>query len=379
MNTGLVESKRHFSPGEIFEKVAGLAEKAARKKGRRLKIMEVCGTHTMAFSRSGITSLLSDYLDLRSGPGCPICVTHQQDLDDMISLAGFKDVIIVTFGDLIRIPSSFSSLEKEKARGANVHMCYSPMEAVDLAFKYPEKEVVLLGIGFETTAPLMATVLSEAKKKKLKNFSLYSALKSVPPALEALFQNKDFELDAMILPGHVSAILGRGTFDFISRDYKLPAAVTGFEPLDLLIGLFYLLKKIDEKHIEVINTYSHVVKEKGNEGAREQIDFYFQQEDVLWRGLGLIANSGLMVRPDFSEFDARSRFQIEVCPGENYPDCRCGDIITGKITPYECPLFNKRCTPLSPVGPCMVSSEGACSAYYQYRTSTTAYKNDGLL
>ncbi|RJX25131.1 MAG: hydrogenase formation protein HypD [Dethiobacter sp.] len=356
---------------QLLNKVLKLGQKIAEKKGKKTKIMEVCGTHTVAFSRSGIAQLLSDVLDLRSGPGCPICVTHQQDLDYMISLSRIKEVIIVTFGDLLRVPGSFTSLEKEKAKGADVHICYSPLEAIDLAAANTQKEIVLLGIGFETTAPTIATALAQAREKGLKNFSIYSTLKLVPPALEALLHEKKFDLDGLVLPGHVSTVLGSNTFDFIAQKYALPCVVAGFEPLDLLMGLYYLLNSIMEEKAELTNAYAHIVKEKGNKTAKEIINLFFEEGETLWRGFASIPGSGLKLRTEYNDFEARSRFNnLEIPQTEVFSGCSCGDIITGKLTPFDCLLFNTSCTPLTPVGPCMVSSEGACSAYYQYRQQT---------
>ena len=353
----------------LSEKVLELGEKAAEKKGRRIKIMEVCGTHTVAFSRSGLSSLLTQFVDLRSGPGCPICVTHQKELDTMISLAGMKDVIVATFGDLLKVPGSSTTLEKEKAKGAFVHLCYSPLEAVELALKYPSREVVFLGIGFETTAPAIAAALDEARQRGASNFSLYSALKAVPPALKALLEKGDFDLDVMVLPGHVSTVLGREAFAFVAREYRLPAVVVGFETLDLLTGLYYALKNVSEGKIEVSNAYTHVVREKGNQIARVVIEEHFEKEDASWRGLGVIPGSGYKLKRKFEDIDAKRRFELkeEHSLFTEPPGCRCGEIITGKLIPFDCPLFDRGCTPLTPAGPCMVSSEGACSAYYRYR------------
>ena len=358
-----------FITRKLLAQVRALGEKEAGRKGRKVKIMEVCGTHTVSFSRSGITSLLEDVIDLRSGPGCPICVTHQQDLDGMLSLARQKDVIIVTFGDMIRVPGSRTTLEREKAKGAEVHVCYSPMEALEQALSFPQKEVVLLGVGFETTAPAIGTVLREAAQQKITNVSIYSTLKIVPPALDALFSNSNTDLDALILPGHVSTVLGRKAFDFIAERYNLPAVVAGFDPLDLLAGLYHVLKCLEEGRAIVSNAYTHVVKEEGNHRAMEIINHCFIRREVPWRGLGSIPGSGLGIAPQLAEFDAEKRFNIEI--GSNllaeFEGCRCGEVITGRLIPPECPFFDKSCTPLTPVGPCMVSSEGACGAYYQYR------------
>ncbi|MEW5919598.1 MAG: hydrogenase formation protein HypD [Bacillota bacterium] len=354
---------------KLLARVLAMGEKEAARKGRRIKIMEVCGTHTVSFSRSGIASLLEDVIELRSGPGCPICVTHQQDLDRMLSLARLKDVIIVTFGDLLRVPGSLTTLEREKASGAEVYICYSPLEALEPAVRFPQKEVVLLGVGFETTAPAIGTVLREAAKQKLTNISIYSTLKIVPPALEALFTGCHTELDALILPGHVSTVLGRKAFAFIAERFGLPAVIAGFEPLDLLVGLFHALQCLHEDKANVYNAYTHVVKEEGNRLAMDIINNCFVRDEVLWRGFGAIPGSGLSIAPPFASFDASKKFGVALqdTPAEAYQGCRCGEIITGKLAPPDCPFFGKNCSPLTPIGPCMVSSEGACGAYFQYR------------
>ncbi len=354
---------------KLLAQVRVRGEKAAARKGRKLKIMEVCGTHTVSFSRSGISSLLEDVIDLRSGPGCPICVTHQQDLDQMLSLAGLEDVIIITFGDMLRVPGSFTTLEKERAKGAAVQLCYSPLEALEQAALFPQKEVIFLGVGFETTAPTIGTVLLEAARQKLNNFSLYSALKVVPPALEALFTLYASELDALILPGHVSAVLGSGAFAFIAERFGLPAVIAGFEPLDLLTGLLQVLLGLQEEKPRLYNAYPHVVKPEGNPAAREIIKKCFVPVATPWRGLGDIPGSGLGIAATWEAFDASQKFAgaLPAALPCTYEGCRCGEVITGRLLPPECPFFGRICSPLNPVGPCMVSSEGACGAYYQYR------------
>ena len=362
-----------FITKKLLAEVRALGEKEANRRGRRVRIMEVCGTHTVSFARSGIASLLEDTIDLRSGPGCPICVTHQRDLDTMLSLARLKNVVIVTFGDMVRIPGSLTTLEREKARGAAVHICYSPMEALEQATRFPRQEVVLLGVGFETTSPAIGTVLIEAKKQQLTNLSIYSMLKIIPPALDALFTVYHSELDALILPGHVSTVLGRKAFNFIAEKFGLPAVITGFEPLDLLIGLFQGLQCLREEKASVLNAYTHVVKEEGNPFAMEIINKCFLRDKVLWRGFGAIPGSGLSIAPFWESFDAKKKFasvlpELSADTEETIKEkCRCGEIVTGRLLPPECPFFGKSCSPLSPMGPCMVSSEGACAAYYLHR------------
>lgn len=354
---------------QLLARLSRLGERLAEEKGSKVKIMEVCGTHTVAYARSGIADLVSDFLDLRSGPGCPICVTHQHDLDKVISLTGLQNTLIVTFGDLLRVPGSFTTLEKEKAKGGRVQICYSPLEAVETAARNRGTKVILIAIGFETTAPAIAATILQAATQRLDNFWAYPVLKLVPPAMRALLQNgKPLGLDGFLLPGHVSTVLGSKAFAFIPN-FGVPAVVAGFESLDLLMGLYALLELIAENRAAVGNAYSHVVREEGNETARRLIERCFEVEPVtLWRGLGPIPESGYTLRPQYTDFNARLQFETDVAVAETDPLCICGEVITGQATPYECPLFGRNCTPSTPVGPCMVSPEGACGAYYNYKS-----------
>jgi hydrogenase expression/formation protein HypD len=365
-NTLQVEEIREAS-AFLLSKINSNGKQLAGELGRKVNLMEVCGTHTVAFARSGITEMVSEFIDLRSGPGCPICVTHQSDLDQIFSLTKQPEVIIVTFGDLLRVPGTFTTLEREKAQGARVQICYSPLEAVELAAAIPQAKVILIAIGFETTAPVIASAIINAKAKDLGNFWVYPVLKLVPPALRILLQNNITPgLDGLILPGHVTAILGREAFEFISR-YQIPAVVSGFDDLDLLYGLNMLLQLIINNKSDIANAYTHVARNKGNKIAQDLINQCFAvEESTLWRGLGIIPASGLTLREEFYAFDARHYFDLIV--NENIVDlgCLCGEIIMGLIKPNQCPLFGNRCTPSMPVGPCMVSPEGACGAYYKY-------------
>jgi hydrogenase expression/formation protein HypD len=351
----------------LLKKINANGQQLSGEFGRKVNIMEVCGTHTVAFARSGITEMISEFIDLRSGPGCPICVTHQNDLDRIFSLTNQQDVIIVTFGDLLRVPGSFTTLEREKARGGRVQICYSPLEAVELAASTPRAKVILIAIGFETTAPVIASVVINAKARNLGNFWIYPVLKLVPPALKVLLQNNfKLSLDGFILPGHVSAILGREAFDFIGS-YEIPAVVSGFEDLDLLYGLNMLLQLIMDNKTDIANGYAQVVNNKGNKTAQDLINHCFTvEENTLWRGLNVIPASGLALREEFCAYDARNYFETRVNGQITNLGCLCGEIITGLIKPHQCPLFGNRCTPSMPIGPCMVSPEGACGAYYKY-------------
>ncbi len=360
------ERMNHLSQ-QLLEKVHKLGMRLAREKGHKLKIMEVCGTHTVAYARSGITDLASEYLELRSGPGCPICVTHQADIDRVISLARQDGSLIVTFGDMLRVPGSNSTLEKELARGRRIKICYSPLEAVDAAAQNPGTNVILIAIGFETTAPAIAAAVEMAEKEQLTNFWVYPVLKLVPPALKTLLDmDITTSLDGFLLPGHVVTVLGSKAFDFIPN-YGLPAVVTGFEQLDLLMGLHDLLQLIAENKAAVGNAYSHVAKAEGNMTARLMMERCFTVEKTtLWRGLGEINASGYTLQPRYDSFNARKNFKTETEDITINPLCICGQVITGRATPRQCKLFGERCNPSTPVGPCMVSPEGACGAYYHY-------------
>jgi hydrogenase expression/formation protein HypD len=334
-----------------------------------IRIMEVCGTHTMAIFRHGIRSLLPDTIDLLSGPGCPVCVTAQSDIDAFVRLARKDDVIVTTFGDLMRVPGSGSSLQKESAAGADVRVVYSAMDAVQLAGRHPEKQVVFLGVGFETTAPTIGAALLAAAKMAVNNFFVYSAHKTVPQALEALMGNPAVQIDGFILPGHVSVIIGTDAYRPFFQQHRLPSAVTGFEPVDILQGIYDLTAMIQQGAPNLVNAYPRAVTNQGNIKAQQLLEEVFETCDASWRGLGVIAASGLAIRPELAAFDAQVAFDIR---SEEMPEpkgCACGEILSGIKTPEQCALFRKKCTPMNPVGPCMVSSEGTCAAYYRYNPS----------
>ncbi len=351
---------------KILAKLPSHAEKASRRLGRPPVLMEVCGTHTMAIAKSGMRSLLSEHLELRSGPGCPVCVTDQGDIDKMIALAGLPEVTIATFGDMLRVPGTISSLEVERARGARVEIFYAPADAVEFAAGSPEKEIVFLGVGFETTIPAVAISLELAAARGLLNYSVLSSHKLVPPVMKALLSDPELKIDGLILPGHVCAVTGRQAFGFISEEYQIPAVITGFEPLDLLASVCLLLNQIADDRPATVNGYTRLVREEGNKKARAIMEKYFAPADALWRGFGLVPQSGLAFKKEYSLYDAAARFPLQVSAASTPRGCACGDILKGKLTSPQCPLFAKVCTPLNPVGPCMVSSEGSCAAYYQY-------------
>lgn len=350
----------------LLAKVKSLAREVADKLGRRPLIMEVCGTHTVALARSGLRSLLADCLDLRSGPGCPVCVTVPEDIDYMLLLARQPEVIIATFGDMLRVPGTGGSLEKAKREGSRVQVCYNPREALELALSHPEKEVVFLGIGFETTAPAIGLTVQEALGQGIRNFSVFSVHKLVPPALAALARDPELKLDGFILPGHVSAILGPQAYAFLSEEYNLPGAIAGFEVIDILGALLELLLQVRKREGKIINAYPRVVTPTGNRKAQQVLEEVFRPQAANWRGLGLIPDSGLYLKGPYAELDATRRWPLEIKPSRPPDGCRCGEILRGHCLPLECPLFAGQCTPWNPVGPCMVSSEGACAAYYRY-------------
>lgn len=329
-------------------------------------LMEVCGTHTMAIARSGIRQLLPSNIKLLSGPGCPVCVTSQSDIDAVIALVQQENIVLVTFGDMMRVPGTSSSLQEERSKGAEIIVAYSPLDALRIARENPGKEVVFLGIGFETTTPGIAVTLEEARTKGLENFSVFSLHKVVPPALELIFSDPTIQVDGLICPGHVSAVIGVEPYQVLAQKYHKPSVITGFETLDILEGIYMLLQqhKKDEARVEI--QYRRVVKPEGNLIAKETIEKVFETVPARWRGLGIIPGSGLSLREEYTPIDARKKFNVPEMDEVPIKGCSCGEVLMGKIIPPECALFGRHCTPLQPVGPCMVSHEGSCAAYYRY-------------
>ena len=350
----------------LFERVLVLAQQVVERLGRPVIFMEVCGTHTTAISKLGLRRTLQGLVELRSGPGCPVCVTHSREIDLMLNLAGLPCVTVLTFGDMLRVPGSHSSLEEERARGGSVKIVYSPFQAVELAQTLPEKQFIMLGVGFETTTPMVALTLANAESKGIKNLSVLTAHKLVPPILRVLLADPEIKLDGLILPGHVAAITGCRAFDFISSKFGLPAVVTGFEPVDILEGVRCLLEQLKQGKSVILNGYRRLVGDKENNRARSAVEQYFQKSDSLWRGFGRIPDSGLFFISAKSDFDAIIRFKPTFSEGEYQSACCCGDLLKGKMIPPQCGLYRKVCRPNSPVGPCMVSSEGVCAAYFEY-------------
>lgn len=337
-----------------------------QEHGRKLTLMEVCGTHTVALSKSGIRDALRPWVDFRSGPGCPVCVTDQEDIDMMLALATLPEATATTFGDMIRVPGTRGDLARSKAAGADVRIVYSPLEAVKLAASEPARQVIFMGIGFETTVPTVAAAIQTAVEAGIENFSVYSVHKLAAPVIRQLLQDPDLKLDGLILPGHVAAITGRRHFSFVADEFSLPAAVTGFAELDLLNGIQNLLNQCLEGIAHVSNCYPRVVREEGNKKAWKLVESFFMAGEAKWRGLGLLQDSGLVLRPEYEQFDARKRFPLNLPPSEVPQGCLCGEVLKGKILPLDCRHFAKSCTPVHPVGPCMVSGEGTCAAYYKY-------------
>lgn len=329
-------------------------------------LMEVCGTHTVAIARNGIRNLMPQGTRLASGPGCPVCVTSNRDIDTVIALARIPNVTIATFGDMTRVPGSTSSLLKEQAAGRSVQIVYSPLDALALAAQHPEREIVFVGVGFETTTPLVAMAIKRAAAADLKNFTVFAAHKNMPGALEAIINDPQLKLDALILPGHVSTIIGAAPYEFLAKKYGIPGVITGFEPVDVLQGIAMIMRQLREGRAEIEIAYARGVMPQGNPTALAAIDEVFETCPAIWRGLGRIDGSGYRIRDEFARFDAVRRFQPDVEPTQDPKGCRCGDVLRGIMTPSECPLFRTVCTPENPVGPCMVSSEGSCAAYYRY-------------
>lgn len=346
--------------GELSRKISNIAGKST------ITLMEVCGTHTQAFFRYGLKSLLPENIKLLSGPGCPVCVSPNSFLDRAIACARKEDLTVVSFGDMLRVPGSTSSLEKERAKGSDIRIVYSTLDALSIADKNKDKKIVFLGVGFETTTPLIAASILEAEQNNLCNYFVLSAHKLIPPAMKTLVNTKELNIDGFICPGHVSTIIGSPPYQFIARDYHIPCVIAGFEPLDIMQGIYMLIKQIKEARAEVEIQYTRSVKKEGNPRALEIMQRVFEVENSQWRGLGEIPRSGLKIKDEFSAFDAEINIDVQVEPAKEHPNCICGQILRGVKTPPHCSLFRKVCTPQNPLGACMVSSEGTCAAYYKY-------------
>ena len=332
----------------------------------RYKLMEVCGTHTMAVHKHGLHSMIPESIELVSGPGCPVCVTNNDYIDFAVAVCRLPEHVVVTFGDMMRVPGSTSSLSEEKSRGADVRLVYSPTDAVEMAAKEKDSMFMFLGIGFETTAPLVAASILEAQRRGLENYCVLPGHKTMPEPMELLASSPDLKIDGFMCPGHVSTIIGTAPYEPVAREYKKPCVIAGFEPLDILHAVRMLVVQLTSHVSKVEVQYSRVTRREGNRKALEILDCVFEKCDSDWRGLGCIKDSGLAIRPEFSQFDANCRVDAVVEPTREPKGCRCGEVLKGIIRPYECDLFAKDCTPENPIGACMVSREGSCRAYYQY-------------
>ncbi|HEY5541548.1 MAG TPA: hydrogenase formation protein HypD [Coriobacteriia bacterium] len=354
-----------FRDPEIARGLIGAIEATAAKLPH-VKIMEVCGTHTVAIAKNGLRAVMPYNVTLLSGPGCPVCVTANEDIDVAIEFAKQPGVIVTSFGDMMKVPGSYSSLAKEKADGRDVRIVYSPLDALSLAKREPDKQVVFVAVGFETTAPLIAAAILRAQEQGIENFSIFSAHKTVPLALAALVNDPEVQIDAFILPGHVSTIIGQQPYEFLAEEYKVPGVITGFEPVDVLQGIYMLLKQLEEGRAEIEIAYHRGVMPEGNPVAKALVEKVFMPIDADWRGIGVIPGTGLGIRPEYDHFNAIKRIPVTPPEPKEIKGCQCGEVLRGITLPFQCRLFGKGCTPEHPIGPCMVSSEGSCAAYYRF-------------
>jgi len=343
-----------------------LVEAIAKRSRRPVRLMEICGTHTVAIFRSGLRELLPPSIELISGPGCPVCVTSAEDIDRAVWLAEQPGVIVATFGDLVRVPGSEASLHEVRSRGGDVRMVYASFDALEIARGHPDRQVVFPGIGFETTAPTVAAAVKQAAASGLSNFSVFSAHKLLPPVMNALLDAPDLRVDGFLCPGHVSTVIGADAYGPVALRYGVPCVVAGFEPLDLLQGILMLVDQLEEGRAEVENQYARAVSRGGNPAALGIMEEIFEPVEARWRGLGRIADSGLGFREKWAQWDASRRFSMPDIHVREHPGCRCGDVLRGVLSPPGCSLFRSVCSPRTPKGPCMVSSEGTCGAYYRY-------------
>ncbi len=347
----------------------GIVHRISQRSKTDVRFMEFCGGHTVSIFRYGIRQLLPPNIEMVSGPGCPVCVTSNSDIDKCIAFSQLPGVIVATFGDMLKVPGSRSSLQQAKAEGADVRMVYSALDALNMARQEPDRPVIFLGIGFETTAPTIAASILQAQEQKIKNYYVFSMHKITSPVVKAILDSGEVKLSGIVCPGHVSVITGSQAWEFVARDYGIPCVVSGFEPLDILQCVSMLVDQVECGCSKVEIAYSRGVCREGNIEAQKLMRRLFQPSPAEWRGIGVVMGSGLKLREEYARFDAERVFQIE--PGESYePEgCICGEVLRGVRTPHDCALFGGVCTPQSPVGPCMVSSEGTCAAYFRYGSS----------
>ncbi len=356
-----------FREPEKAEALRREIENLCLQLNKHIKIMEVCGGHTHSIFKYGIEEILPDSLELIHGPGCPVCVMPKGRLDDAIAISQNPNVILATFGDTMRVPGSNTNLLQARATGADIRMVYSPLDSLQIAKDNPHKEIVFFALGFETTAPSTSLTILQAAAEKIPNFSMFCNHVLVIPALQALLDNPDLQLDGFVGPGHVSMVIGTEPYEFISQQYHKPIVVSGFEPLDILQSIWMLLKKLVENRCEVENQYNRLVEKAGNQVALAAMNQVFTvREKFDWRGLGEIPNSGLKIREEYAQFDAELKFTVPNLKVADHKACQCGEILKGVLKPWECKVFGTACTPDTPIGTCMVSSEGACAAYYKY-------------
>ncbi|MFX1326743.1 MAG: hydrogenase formation protein HypD [Promethearchaeota archaeon] len=349
---------------EFTNKIVKAINKIVNELGKPVKFMHVCGTHEHTISKNGLRTLLPKDIEILSGPGCPVCICPAADIDKAVELGKRSDTIITTFGDMIRVPATNISLAELKAKGADIRIVYSPHNAVKIAKENPDKEVIFFAIGFETTAPLIGY---EIQSGPPSNFSVICAHKLIPAALELLMSQSQLKIDGFISPGHVSTIIGLKPYEIFSQGYRIPNVISGFEPNDVLLSILMLLKQVRNKKYDTLNEYSRVVKPEGNLIAQKIIEDVFKPVSSPWRGIGRVYDGGLVIRDKFEQFDADKKYDIEIKKSQDIPPgCSCHLIMVGKLYPYECKLFRSECTPLNPIGPCMVSQEGTCSIYFKY-------------
>lgn len=357
---------KYISEFRCSELANGLIQQIHQKSRTPARFMEFCGGHTVTIFKYGIRQVLPKTIEMVSGPGCPVCVTANADLDKAIALAQIPNVLIATFGDMLKVPGSRSSLQEAKADGADVRMVYSTMDAIKIAEDNPTKSVVFLGIGFETTAPTIAASILQAEEKGISNYYVLSLHKLCPPVIRAILDAGEVKLDGLICPGHVSSVIGSYPWEFIARDYGIPCVVSGFEPLDILQCVDMLVTQIEKGESRVEIAYRRGVRPEGNRQALKLMEEVFEPCPAQWRGIGEVADSGLKLREKYQRFDAELAFDIKPEPASEPAGCICGEVLRGVKTPLDCKLFGRVCNPQHPVGPCMVSSEGSCSAYFLY-------------
>jgi hydrogenase expression/formation protein HypD len=343
-----------------------LVEKIKRRARGPARLMEFCGSHTAAILKYGLRQLLPPDVEMLSGPGCPVCVTDQSDIDRAVALAKVPGMVLCTFGDMLKVPGTYSSLQQARAEGCDVRMVYSTLDALDIARDNPDKPVVFLGVGFETTAPTIAASIALAQTQKICNYSVFSLAKLCPPVMKALLDGGEIKIDGIICPGHVSTIIGSRPYEFIPREYGVACVVAGFEPVDILMAADRLLSQIESGTPRVEIAYGRTVSPEGNVRAQELLAEVFEPQSARWRGVGEVAASGYKIQEKYKEFDTERLFEIHPGPAREPAGCRCGDVLRGVIRPTACPLFGHACTPERPVGPCMVSGEGACASYYLF-------------